>query len=142
MTTLAEYLSTVAFDAAPPDYSLPSCKTYVGSADSEDAIISAWYTIAIEWCDNKMSSRDFVDSDGADLPPPAGTIIGVYEYVRAMRDVTGRGGGQGVTKIKTGDREEEYGGDGMIGSGQSAGQAAWSHIEPYVPLANLSGGGV
>lgn len=136
MTTLSAYLVPTIADLSADvgTTPLPGVRPYLGAAASEDPILKAWYSAAIDWCDQKLSSRDFTGS------PPDTCVVGVYEFVRVMRDYNARGGA-GIKKTKTGAREEEYGDTGM-GVTTQAGLAAWPYIEPYCadPLLFASGG--
>ena len=142
MTTLAAYLASVDIDASPV-VGLPSCSTYVGSAVAEATKVRVWYQSAIAWCDAKLSSRDFTAA------PPVPCILAVYEYVKAMRDIYGRGAG--VSEVATGQRSETYSaglghsgiGAGGLGPSAAAGAFAWPLLEPYVEDVSLfASGGV
>lgn len=142
MTTLSAYLTPTFADlsANVGTTPLPGIRVYLGAAASEDPILLAWYSAAVDWVSQKLSERDFVDSDGVDIQPPDACTIGVYEFVRFMRDYNARPA-VGVKKVKTGAREEEYG-DAGVNAMIGAGQAAWPYIEPYVedPTLFASGG--
>lgn len=140
MTTLPEYLDRTAdLDLDIGATPMPGVAPYLGE-DKTSVKLRAWYATAIDWCNEKMSNRDFVDSAGVDEDPPDAVVLGVYEFVRVMRDLAARPA-TGIKKTKTGAREEEYGDAGM-GSTWIAGQAAWPYIEPYCedPTLFASGG--
>ncbi len=136
MTTLAAYLTP------PSKVSLTALKAYLGvTTIVEDTRLTRWYTTAIEWCDQVLSSRDFT------ADPPVQVVTAVYEYVRAFRDIVnlaGIGGSAtGIKKVKTGAREEEYFGGNFGHSAVSAAQnAAWPHLEKWCedPTLFASGG--
>jgi hypothetical protein len=137
VTTLAEYLDPT--DVTTPVGNLLGLRNYLGAAASEDTLLTSWYSAAIVWCNQKLSERDFVDSDGLDEDPPDTVVMGVYEFVRVMRDYSKRPGA-GIKKTKTGAREEEYGDNGMNVTMQ-AGAAAWPYIEPYCEDVTLFASG-
>lgn len=139
MTTLAAYLAEVGFDEEPSE-NLPSCKAYVGSGDSEDARVKAWYAAAIQWCDQKLSSLDFVDSAGVSTDPPDDCVLAVYHWVRAMRDQFKRPAG--IRKEKTGQREREFAGGAGHVAANVAGAEAWPLLENYIDLDVRCSGGV
>jgi len=148
VTTLAAYLANVSYTAKPKP-SLPSCVDYVGASQSEYPRISAWYAAAIAWCDQKLSSRDFVDALLVTADPPDPCIVAVFEWVKAMREIFGRG--VGVSRIKTANREEQYSaglghggvGAGGLGGAAAAGAFAWPLLEPYIEeIHGLCSGGV
>jgi hypothetical protein len=137
VTTLAEYLDPT--DVTTPVGNLLGLRNYLGAAVSEDTLLTSWYSAAIGWCNQKLSERDFVDSDGLDEDPPDTVVMGVYEFVRVMRDYSRRPGA-GIKKTKTGAREEEYGDNGM-GVINVAGQASWPFLEPYCEDVTLFASG-
>jgi hypothetical protein len=141
VTTLPEYLDRTDVTTPVGTTPIPGLRDYLGATAAEDAVLVAWYGAAIDWCDQKISSRDFVDSAGADIDPPDATVIGVYEFVRVIRDYAARGS-VGVKRVKTGAREEEYFEAGTAGRVTQAGIAAWPYLEPYVedPTLFASGG--
>lgn len=141
MTTLAEYLDRTDVTTNIGSTPVPAIATYLGVAVGDHAVLKAQYGEAIDWCDNKLSSRDFVDSDGVDENPPDAVVLGVYAYVRATRDIDARGS-TGVKSTQTGARKEEY-----ADSGQATyllpGQSAWPKLEPYCEDPTLfSSGGI
>ena len=144
MTTLAEYLTPKFTDltATVGTTPMPGIRTYLGSAASEDSITLAYFSAGVDWCNQKLSERDFVDSDGNDIDPPDSCVLGVYEYARVLRDHASRANVL-ARKIKTGAREEEYEAAGTAGR-VAAGIAAWPFIEPYVedPTLFASSGGI
>jgi hypothetical protein len=140
VTTLAEYLDRTDVTTPVGTTPIPGLRDYLGADATEDTRLVAWYGAAIDWCDQKLSSRDFVDSAGADVNPPDACVIGVYEFVRVLRDYASREGG--VKKVKTGAREEEYLEPGAPGTAVVGGAVAWPYLEPYCqdPLLFASGG--
>jgi hypothetical protein len=139
VTTLLAYLDPT--DVTTAVGNLLGLRPYLGAAASEDTLLTSWYAAAIGWCNEKLSRRDFVVADGfAGDDPPDTVVLGVYEFVRVMRDYSKRPG-SGIKKTKTGAREEEYGGDGMAVT-TAAGLAAWPYLEPYCedPTLFASGG--
>ena len=128
MTTLAAYLA--ASDVTTSVGNLLGLRYYLGADASEDTLLVSWYSAAIGWCNAKLSELDFLAADGyvGDVPPDT-VVLGVYEFVRVMRDYANRGGA-GIKKTKTGAREEEYGDQGMSVVMQ-AGAAAGMYIEPF-----------
>jgi hypothetical protein len=135
VTTLAAYLDRT---------DIAALKAYLDvDADcvDEDARLLIWYATAIDWCHEKLSERDFVDSGGSSIDPPDQTVTAVYEFVRGMRDsIVGRVvDGAGIKRVKTAAREEEYfpGSPGVL-----AGDLAWPHLEPHCedPTLFASGG--
>ena len=139
MTTLAAYLT--ATDVTTAVGNLLGLRPYLGADASEDPMLVSWYSAAIGWCNAKLSELDFLAADGyvGDVPPDT-VVLGVYEFVRVMRDYANRPGA-GVKKTKTGAREEEYGDAGMSVTMQ-AGAAAWMYLEPFCedPTLFASGG--
>ncbi len=133
MATLAEYLDRT---------DLTALKAYLGiTGTGEDTQLRQWYGTAIDWCNIKLSRRDFTAAEGftGDVPPDQ-VVTGVYEYVGAMRDSVVRIRG-GIRKSKTGARETEYFGP-EAGRTNMAGLAAWPHLEPWITNAlNLTSGG-
>jgi hypothetical protein len=138
VTTLAEYLDPT--DVTTAVGNLLGLRDYLGAAASEDTLLTSWYSAAIGWCDQKLSSRDFVDSTGADEDPPDTVVLGVYEFVRVMRDYSKRPGA-GIKKTKTGAREEEFFEAGTAGRVTAAGIAAWPYLEPYCEDVTLFASG-
>lgn len=143
MTTLAEYLKPTMSDmgANVGTTPMPGIRIYLGTAIADDPILIAWYSTAIDWCNQKLSERDFVDSAGVDEQPPDACVLGVYEFVRVLRDHSERANVL-ARRIKTGAREEEYFEQGIAGRITQAGIAAWPYLEPYVedPTLFASGG--
>ena len=145
MTTIAEYLDRT--DVTTPVGTTPmvGLRDYLGASATEDPLLKTWYGPAIDWVHQKLDQRDFVDDEGADVDPPDQVVLGVYRYVQVLRAFHRRAGGnaQGVKKIKTGDREEEYADPSGVTAAYMAAQAAWAEIEPYVEDVSLaaSGGG-
>ena len=138
MTTLAAYLTPT--DVTTAVGNLLGLRTYLGAAAAEDTLLISWYAAAIAWCDTKLSNRDFAAADGfTGSVPPASVVLGVYEFVRVLRDYSKRGGA-GIKKIKTGAREEEYG-DAGLGVATLAGLAAWPYLEPYCEDVTLFASG-
>ena len=127
MTTLAAYLTASDVTTAVGD--LLGLRPYLGADASEDTLLTSWYSAAIGWCNAKLSELDFVDDDDVSANPPDTVVLGVYEFVRVMRDYAARGGA-GIKKTKTGAREEEYGDAGMNVT-MLAGAAAWMYLEPF-----------
>ena len=139
MATLAAYLDPT--DVTTAVGNLLGLRPYLGAAASDDTHLVSWYAAAIGWCNEKLSRRDFVVADGfTGSVPPDTVVLGVYEFVRVLRDYAARAGA-GVKKTKTGAREEEYGDAGM-GATTAAGLAAWAYLELYVedPSLFASGG--
>jgi hypothetical protein len=143
VTTLAEYLDrTAALDLDIGTTPMPGIRPYLGTAAADDAITRAWYATAIDWCNAKLSERDFVVADGfANDAPPDACVLGVYEFVRVLRDYAARDNVI-ARKVKTGAREEEYPEIGTAGRVTAAGIAAWPYLEPYCedPTMFASGG--
>ncbi len=139
MTTLAAYLT--ASDVTTAVGNLLGLRPYLGADASEDTLLVSWYSAAIGWCNAKLSELDFLAADGyTGSVPPDTVVLGVYEFVRVMRDYADRPGA-GIKKTKTGAREEEYGDAGMAVTMQ-AGAAAWMYLEPFCedPTLFASGG--
>ncbi len=133
MTTLAAYLDRTA------DLSLdigttpmPGISVYLDE-NKTSVKLRAWYATAIDWCHEKLSERDFTAN------PPDACVLGVYEFVRVLRDHDGKASTV-VKKTKTGAREEEYFQDGAGGI-VAAGIAAWPYLEPYVEDVTLLASG-
>ncbi len=128
MTTLAAYLT--ATDVTTAVGNLLGLRPYLGADATEDTLLVSWYSAAIGWCNAKLSELDFLAADGyaGDVPPDT-AVLGVYEFVRVMRDYAGRGGA-GIKSTTTGARKEEYGDAGMSVTMQ-AGAAAWLYLEPF-----------
>jgi hypothetical protein len=129
VTTLAEYLDRTA------DLSLnigttpmPGISVYIDE-DKTSVKLRAWYATAIDWCNTKLSELDFVDSAGVDENPPDAVVLGVYEFVRVLRDYDARSNVL-TKKTKTGAREEEFFEAGVAGRITAAGIAAWPYLEP------------
>lgn len=101
MTTMAEHLD----DAGIGGTDFVALTGYLGSASGEDDRIVLWFAAAIEAADNYMAA-DFVDADDVDIDPPTETVIGVYEYVKALREYYPRGAG--VAEVKTASLGEKY----------------------------------
>ncbi len=139
MTTLAAYLDRADVVTAIGSTPVPAIATYLGVVVGDYADLRAQYGEAIDWCNTKLSGKDFVDSAGASTDPPDAVVLGVYAYVRATRDIDSRGS-TGVKKTKTGAREEEY-----ADTGQNTyllpGQAAWPKLEPYCADVTLFASG-
>ncbi len=142
MTTLADHLATIGIDDAPVT-GLPSCAVYVGSTVAERQQVEIWYRAGVDWCDAKLSSRDFTGT------PPTPCFLAVFEYVKAMRDIYGRSAG--LSQVTTGSRSETYAaglghsgiGAGGLGPSAAAGAFAWPLLEPYCEEVCLfSSGGV
>jgi hypothetical protein len=136
VTTLAAYLDRTDVTTPVGTTPIPGIATFLGVVAAEHADLKAQYGEAIDWCDNKLSNRDFPAA------PPDAVVMGVYAYVKAVRDIASRAG-TGIKKTKTGAREEEY---GDVGSDTflTPGQAAWAKIEGFALDAYLfaSGGGM
>jgi hypothetical protein len=68
-------------------------------------------------------------------------VLGVYEFVRVLKDYDARDNVL-ARKTKTGAREEEYPELGTAGRVTAAGIAAWPYIEPFCedPTLFASGG--
>lgn len=144
MTTLAAFLATSYSDLAadvPTNPAIPGIRPYLGTAAADDPTTRTWWVTAVEWCNEKLSRRDFVAADGftGDIPPH-GCVLATYEFVRVLKDYSERPG-SGIKKTKTGAREEEYGDNGM-GATAAAGMAAWPYLEPFCedPSLFASGG--
>jgi hypothetical protein len=135
VTTLAAYLAGFDTQATVGTTPIPSLEDYLGLTPTaaERAKLKAWYSAATEWCDNKLSSRDFT------ADPPDGTVIGVYEFVRYLHDYDSRAA-PGASKIKTGAREEDYATE-SLGGMVAAGRAAWPWLEPWCEDVSLFASG-
>jgi hypothetical protein len=140
VSTIAEYLDrtadlTLDIGTTP----IPGIQPYLGVA-AGDVHLRAQYAEAIDWVNETLSERDFVDSAGASANPPDAVVLGVYAYVQATRDLDSRGS-TGIKKVKTGAREEEYADAGQATYLLPA-QAAWPKIEKYCedPTLFSSGG--
>lgn len=123
MPTLDEYLDRTAADldadiGATP---LPGIVTYLGLSGTTKKL-RAWYAAAIDWCNQKLSDRDFT-------AVPDSCVLAVYEFVRVLHHYDELQN-VAVKKIKTGAREEEM--QPLSGSAMhQAGMAAWPYIENY-----------
>lgn len=93
---------------------------------TEDSMLEPWYTEALRKADEWLD-EPFVDSLGVDVPHPPGIIVGVWEYVKAMRDRYGNR--SGAKSVKTGQLSETYGDGGY--SGAAALKAAMKHWWPH-----------
>jgi hypothetical protein len=145
VSTLDAYLDRTAADLTLEigDTKMPGVQTYVGLPTGGVAILRAWYATAIDWCHTKLSERDFVDSAGASISPPDACVLGVYEFVRVLKEYHERSSIL-ARKVKTGAREEEYDIPGTAGRISAAALAAWPYLEPYcedVTLFATGGGG-
>lgn len=142
MTTLAAYLDRkAALNLDIGTTPMPGVRVYLGLDAANDAITRAWYATAIDWCNTKLSERDFVTAAGVDENPPDSCVLGVYEFVRVLHDYADRGNVL-ARKTKTGAREEEYPEIGTAGRLSAAAIAAWPYIEPFCedPTLFSSGG--
>jgi hypothetical protein len=80
--------------------------------DSEDAVLQPWFESAITKGDLYLENP-FTDDLGADLPFPEPVRVGVWEYVKALRE---RHDSQaGVVSVKTGQLSETRGLMGIPG---------------------------
>jgi hypothetical protein len=139
VTTLAAYLDRT--DVAAAVGNLLGLRPYLGAAAGEDPHLKSWYGPAIDWCHEKISRRNFLTADGfADDKPPDAAVLGVYEYVRIMREYHARDNVL-ARKVKTGAREEEYDTPGMAGGMSAAAIAAWPYLEPYCEDVTLLASG-
>ena len=123
MSTLAAYLDRT---------DLSALKDYLGiTTGDEDVQLRQWYGTAIDWCDKKLSRRDFLAADGfVDNAPPDQVITAVYEFVATMRGTVAQVR-NAQRKNKTGAREDEYFGQ-EAGRVFMAGLVAWPNLEPWV----------
>lgn len=103
---------------------LISIRDYLVAIATDDPLIKTFYGPAIDWCDNKIDSRDFTAN------PPDGAVLGVYLYTRVMWDYHQRSD-LSMKKKKTGGREDEYFEAGVAGRTDAAALAAWPKLEPY-----------
>jgi hypothetical protein len=142
VTTLAVYLDRTAVDLTTEigTTPMPGVQTYVGLPTGGVAFLRAWYATAIDWCNKKLSNHDFVDDAGASTNPPDACVLGVYEFVRVLKDYHERNSVL-ARKTKTGGREEEHEVPGTAGRISAAALAAWPYIEPYVSDVTLLASG-
>ncbi len=140
MATLFAYLDrTAALDVNIGTTPMPGVRPYLGTDAADDAITRAWYATAIDWCHAKLSELDFLAADGyVGSTPPDAVVLGVYEFVRVLRDYASRGNVL-ARKVKTGAREEEYPELGVAGRITQAGIAAWPYLEPYCEDVTMFG---
>lgn len=104
-------------------------RVFVGLAsddDSEDTNLGLWFDAAVAACDNFVRWT-WVDSDDADVTHGSGVKLGIYEYIRALRDHYKRGNVLGVTQRRTGALAENYGGGGLLTGADLALRAARPH---------------
>jgi hypothetical protein len=141
VTTLLAYLDRTDVTTDIGTTPVPGIATYLSVDAADYPVLRAQYGEAIDWCNEKLSRRDFTAADGfpGDNPPDM-AVLGVYAYVKATRDIEARSA-TGVKKVKTGAREEEYSDAGM-GTYLTPGQAAWVKLEPVCedPTLFASGG--
>ncbi len=80
---------------------------------SEDANLEKWLNTAIQqldiWLDNP-----FVDDAGDDVALPEAVCLGVFEYVKVLRERYPKQAG--TTSVKTGQLAETYGKGGKSGA--------------------------
>ncbi len=140
MSTLAEYLDRTAdLDLDIGNTPIPGIEPYLGVA-STDVHLRSQYAEAIDWCNQALSERDFVATDGfVDDYPPDACVLAVYAYVKATRDISARAA-SGIKKTKTAAREEEYGDIGQATYLLPA-QAAWPKLEKYCEDVTLFASG-
>jgi len=104
-------------------------KSYFGIAPedtADEAKLRLWFLTAVDSAELYVD-KDFVDSAGASIAPPAAITVGIYEYVRALRDSDQRA--SGVKAVKTGQLAETYAQDGI--KGKLALLAALPFWRPY-----------
>lgn len=142
MTTLAEYLRPFLTDLTQDvgDTPVPGLRDYLGADAAEDPKLKAWWSEAIEWCNEVLSRRDFVDDDGVDINPPDPCVLATYEHVRVIRDYA-RLESVLSRKTKTGAREEEREVPGTAGRLSQAQIAAWPRLEKYCQDVSLFASG-
>jgi hypothetical protein len=140
VTTLAAYLD--ATDVTTAVGNLLGLRPYLGADASEDSHLVGWYSVAIDWCNTKLSRRDFTTADGyAGDNPPDTVVLGTYEFVRILREYASRANVLS-TETKTGARSEKFDVPGMAGRMSAAAIAAWPYLEPHCedPTLFASGG--
>lgn len=142
MTTLAEYLRPFLADLTQPvgDTPIPGIRDWFGAAEAEDSKLKAWWSAAIEWCNEVLSRRDFVDDDGLDINPPDPCVLATYDHVRVIRDWDALESSLSK-KTKTGGREEEREVPGSGGRLSQAQIAAWVWLEKYCEDVSLFASG-
>jgi hypothetical protein len=145
VTTLAAFLAPSYADLSldvPTSPVIPGIRPYLGTAAADDPTTLTWWVTAVEWCNEKLSRRDFVAADGftGDIPPH-GAVVATYEFVRVLNDYAARASVV-ARKIKTGAREEEYDTPGTADRLSAAAIAAWPYLEPFCedPTLFASGG--
>ena len=129
MTTLAAYLDPT--DVTTPVGNLLGLRDYLGAASTEDTMLVGWYDVAIGWCHEALSQLDFLTADGyVDSKPPATVVMGVYEFVRVLREYNAKASTL-AAEVKTGARSERFDVPGMAGRLSAAAIAAWPYLEKY-----------
>lgn len=81
-------------------------KKHLGiSGTAEDTRLQDWLEEAAEACHEELEGKNFVDAAGEDAPVPKSCRMGVFMYVKAMRDRWARSAG--VTETKSATRGEK-----------------------------------
>lgn len=139
MTTLAAYLDPTDVTASVGN--LLGLRPYLGAVASEDGHLVGWYDTAIGWCNESLGERDFVAADGfADDEPPGTVVLGVYEFVRVLREYAAKASLL-ASETKTGARTEKFDVPGAGGRLSAAAIAAWPYLEKYCEDVTLFSSG-
>ncbi len=124
-------------------------REYLSLTTGEDLQLQLWLESAVECADAYLEPDTFQDEDtGADLPIPQLVLLGVYEWVRIVRNVkqtnnvSASGAAGPATTIKTGDNSITFDKPGVLewtsGSARTqANQVAksyWCKLKPDVLL--------
>lgn len=130
---MANIAGNMAWDVDNPG-DIHDLKAYLGidKADlSEDARLRAWFLSAIEKGD-KYLDESYTDSAGADLPLPETVRVGVWEFVKAIREGYLREAG--IRSAKTDRMAESYAKDGFGGMIGLKAALIWWFSEKNNPL--------
>jgi hypothetical protein len=94
-----------------------------------DAQVQLWWAAALDDCDQYVG-WDWTDDDGNDVAHDNMVLIGLLEWVKAMKSHYDRPAGSGVGMVKTGPLQENYRTDaGGIGVALAR-QAAYPFWQP------------
>ena len=98
MTTCADQITWTAYEA--------KLKEYLGVETlAEDLRLKIWLAAAVDAADAYLA-KDFVDTAGDDIELPDAVVVGLYEYVRALRSYYRRT--PGLKSVKTNALGETY----------------------------------
>jgi hypothetical protein len=125
-------------------------REYLGVDTGEDLQLQLWLEAAVEEADLYLCPDTFQDAEtGDDLPIPSKVYLGIYEWVRVLRNTVSTNVAEGPTvgaakSIKTGDNTITYDAAGVLewtqGSARTdaarAAQVHWCSLRPD-PLLGL-----